>query len=87
MGTRTVRLDEEAEKTLEEIKRATGMSVSSALKRGLIALREEIAQRPPAEAPYDIYETLDLGPGGYANASSGRTRDGVRDAIRRKLNR
>lgn len=86
MGTRTVRLDKETEETLAEIRRATGMSVSAALKQGLISLREEIAKRPTT-APYEIYQALDLGPGGYAVASADRSRKGVRAAVRRKLGR
>lgn len=37
--------------------------------------------------PYEIYEELDLGPGGYAVAPSTEIRRGVQEAIRRKLNR
>lgn len=44
MVTRTVRLDSESEKILEEISRSTGLSASAALKRGLRALRAEIAK-------------------------------------------
>jgi hypothetical protein len=65
MGTRTVGLDEETEQTLGEIQAATGMSLSAALKRGLFVLRGEVAKEA-STAPYDIYTTLDLGPGGYA---------------------
>lgn len=86
MGTRTVRLDKEAEETLEEIRASTGLSVSAVLKRGLIVLREEVV-RTASTVPYDIYQQLDLGPGGYAIAPSSRTRQAVREAIRRKLGR
>lgn len=34
MGTRTVRLDDEAEKTLASLRRLTGLSISEVLKRG-----------------------------------------------------
>ena len=86
MSTRTVRLDTEAEKTLKEIQQATGMSVSDALKRGLIELRNDLA-RQASTTPYDIYKQLDLGPGGYAVGSSRETRRTIRDAIRKKLKR
>jgi hypothetical protein len=37
--------------------------------------------------PQEIYESLDLGPGGYAIAPSTETRRGVREALRRKYGR
>ena len=86
MGTRTVRLDDETEKVLEEILAATGSSVSAAMKRGLLVLRDEVA-REAGRVPYDVYKDLDLGPGGYAVSSATRTRRGVQAAIRRKLRR
>ena len=86
MGTRTVRLDEESEQTLEEVRRQTGLSVSAALKRGLLALRNEV-YRQAKTTPFDIYRELDLGPGGYASTESTRVREGVVEAIRQKLGR
>lgn len=86
MGTRTVRLDDEAEAALDDIVRGTGLSISGALKQGLITLRDNLAKQAH-QLPYDIYATLDLGPGGYAIAASTDTRRGVQEAIRRKLNR
>ena len=35
MGTRTVRLDDEAENTLARLRKTTGLSISEVLKRGL----------------------------------------------------
>ena len=86
MASRTVRLDREAEKVLADIVRATGLSLSAVLKQGLLALGEDVARRANP-VPYDVYRELDLGSGGYAIASSTRTRDGVRTAIQRKLRR
>ena len=86
MGIRTVRLDEETEKVLAEIVTATGLSVSGAMKRGLLVLRNDVA-REAQRIPYDVYKELDLGPGGYAVAPATQTRRGVRAAIRRKLRR
>ncbi|MGH7390384.1 MAG: hypothetical protein ACREM3_13140 [Candidatus Rokuibacteriota bacterium] len=86
MGIRTVRLDEEAEKALAEIVTVTGLSVSAAMKKGLLVLRKEAVQAA-RRIPYDVYEQLDLGPGGYAVAPATQTRRGVRTAIRRKLRR
>ena len=86
MATRTVRLDSEAEKVLREVQVATGLPISEALKRGLRSLREQVG-RETGRTPYDVYQELDLGPGGYAIAPSTETSRGVREAIRRKLRR
>ena len=86
MATRTVRLDDDAEKALEEIQAATSLPISEALKRGLRALQEQV-RIEAGRTPYDIYKELDLGPGGYAIAPSTSGRRGVREAIRRKLGR
>jgi hypothetical protein len=86
MATRTVRLDDEAERTLQEIQTATGLPISEALKRGLRALQEQV-RREGERTSYDVYQELDLGVGGYAIVPSAETRRGVRAAIRRKLRR
>lgn len=86
MATRTVRLGPEAEEALAQIVRATGLSVSGALTRGLLVLNENLARYTVA-TPHEIYARLDLGPGGYAIAPSTETRRGVRAAISRKLGR
>jgi plasmid stability protein len=44
MATRTVRLDDETEQALAEIRAATGLRMSEALKRGIHALRSEIVR-------------------------------------------
>lgn len=86
MTTRTVRFDEETEKVLEEVRAATGWPISEVLKRGVRAMRDRVRSRPE-RAPYEVYEELDLGSGGYAIAPSADTRTGVRLALRRKHGR
>jgi hypothetical protein len=86
MATRTVRIDDETEAILDELRRETGMSVSEALKRGIRALREQHA-RSSMPLPFDVYQDLDLGPGGYSSFPSTDVRRGVREAIRKKLRR
>ncbi len=86
MGTKSVRLDEEAEQALEQILQATGLSVSGALKQGLLALRSRLEQQS-AHTPYEIYAQIDLGPGDYAIAPSTEVGRGVRQAVARKLKR
>ena len=86
MATRTVRLDDEAERALKQVKRATGLSTSGALKKGLLALRDEVAGQGSKD-PYDVYRELELGPGGYAIAPSTQTRRGMHESLKRKLRR
>ncbi len=86
MSLRTVRLRPEAEQALKRIVRATGLTISGALNRGLLMLSGDLGQRG-GRTPYEVYLTLDLGPGGYAVAPSTDTRRGVRKATRRKLAR
>ena len=86
MATRTVRLDEDSEAALRQIRRATGLRISEAFKQGLRSLHAQVRDHQQ-RAPYDIYRDLDLGPGGYAVAPSTETRRGVTRALRRKLYR
>ena len=51
-----------------------------------MALRDRLANEP-RRSPFEIYQELDLGPGGYATVPSTETRRGVREALQRKLKR
>ena len=84
MAIRTVRLDDEAEAALRQIREATGLAISEALKQGLRSLKQQV-QNASGQRPYDLYKRLDLGPGGYASAPSTETRRGVTTALRKKL--
>jgi hypothetical protein len=86
MATRTVRLDEEAEAALQQIREVTGLPISEALKEGLRSLKQRVV-RDAGRTPYDIYQQLDLGPGGYAIAPSTQTGRGVAIALRKKFRR
>ena len=86
MATRTVRLDDETEKVLQEVQAATGLPISEALKRGLRSLQEQV-RLDADRTPYDVYKEFDLGPGGYAIAPSTATRRAVGEAVRKKLRR
>jgi hypothetical protein len=83
MGVRTVQLDEGTEEILERLVRDTGLSISAIFKEGLLALRDRLPEGS-RRLPFEIYEALDLGPGGYAIAPSTETRKGVTIAIRKK---
>ena len=84
--TRTVRLDAESERALDGIRNSTGLSISEALKQGLLALEREVRGRTD-RSPVEIYAQLDLGPGGYAVAPSTETQEAASDVIRRKHGR
>lgn len=86
MGTRTVRLDEETEKTLARLRRTTGLSISEVLKRGLRAYEQGDAA-PMKASPYEIYNRLDLGSGGWSIAPSAEAKRAIRDALRKKHKR
>jgi hypothetical protein len=86
MATRTVRLDDEAEAALQQIRDATGLPISEALKQGLQSLKQRVSEEA-RRRPYDVYRQLDLGPGGYAIAPSTDTRRGLAAALRKKLRR
>ena len=84
MAIRTVRLDDEAEATLRQIQEATGMRISEALQKGLDSLKQEIQQSRPRRA-WEVYQQLDLGPGGYSIAPANEVRRGVKLALEKKF--
>jgi hypothetical protein len=86
MATRTVRLDDEAEFALRQIREATGLPISKALKEGLRVLQQRVREQG-IRTPYEIYSELDLGAGRYAIAASTDVRRGVRKALRKKYRR
>ena len=85
MAMKTVRLDEESEKILEDLAREMALPISAVLRQGLFALRDQRRQGTPRA--YDVYRELDLGPGGEALAPSTATRRGVEEALRRRRRR
>ena len=68
MAIRTVRLDDETEATLRQIREATGLPISEVLKQGLRSLKQQVRDASE-QRPYTLYDRLDLGPGGYAIAA------------------
>jgi hypothetical protein len=86
MALHSVRFDEETEEALGDVCEASGISVSLALKRGILALRDELSSNKTAR-PFDVYKTIDLGPGGYATSPTRNAKRAVVDVIRRKHRR
>ena len=83
MSTRSVRLDDEAEVALSDIVNRTGMSISDAIKQGLIAYRETALAtvvRPPAV----FFADFDLGEGGYTPGPARQAKTLVKEKLRAK---
>ena len=83
MGSRSVRLDDDTEKTLAMLTRMTGLTISELLKRGVLAYRSK-ALEETARKPYEIFRQLDLGSGGYARAPARKAKTAVAGVIRNK---
>jgi hypothetical protein len=86
MAVRTVRLNERDEAALREIRETLGLPISAALKQGIELLRQQAEQRR-GPTSWEIYRQLDLGPGGYAEFTSGKVKQGVREILKRKYGR
>ncbi len=86
MGTRSVRLDEETEKTLAMLTRMTRLTILKLLKRGVPAYRSK-ALEETARKPYEIFRQLDLGSGSYARVPAKIAKTTVGDIIRKKPGR
>ena len=86
MAMRTVRLDDNAERALERLRKVTGLSISEVLRRGLAAYARA-ASREGQVRPYEIYARLDLGAGGWSIAAASEAKRAVKEAIRRKHRR
>ena len=86
MGTRSVRLDEDTEKTLAMLTRMTRLTISKLLKHGALDYRSK-ALEETARKPYEIFRQLDLGSGGYARVPAKSAKTAVGDIIRKKHGR
>ena len=86
MSIRTVRLDDESEKTLAALQKATGLSISSVLKRGLQAYASVADKKAPSK-PYEIYSRLDLETGGDADGPASDRKERVSEIVRKKYGR
>src|SRR5690349_6270618 len=85
MATRTVRLDDEAEETLRQIRKATGLPISEAFKRGLRLLQKEINQ--PKPTVWEAYQALGPIPGGSAIGPARDHKRVYRESLRKKYGR
>jgi hypothetical protein len=86
MALRSVRFDDETDQALVRVCDATGDSPSAVLKKGVLALAKAVDRKKRAP-PFDIYRTLDLGPGGYALGPARNAKQVVRALVKRKHRR
>ena len=86
METRSVRLDEETEKTLAMLTKLTGLTILELLKRGVFAYRNKTFEKS-VRKPYEIFRQLDLGSGGYAPVPTKNAKTVVGDIIRERNGR
>lgn len=84
MATRTVRLGEEGESTLADLRARTGLSISEVIRQALRSLAAEL-DKEAAASPYDVYRNIALPrSGGYALAPAFRAKQAVVLVIRRR---
>ena len=80
MTTRSVRLDDEAERALAEIRRRSGQSISGAIKLSLISFRDNV-RSDQRRRPSEFFLQYDLGPGGYSIGPARKSRQAVREKL------
>jgi hypothetical protein len=83
MPLHSVRFDEETESALARIREATGASASEVMKRGVVALSDRLVRKAIVR-PFDVYQKLDLGPGGYARAPARKAKGALKAILQRK---
>ena len=84
MTTRTVRLDDEAEIALNEIILHTGITISAALKNGLLTYRDK-AVKNAQRKPSDFFTEFDLGIGGGAKAPAMDASKAIKEILQEKF--
>lgn len=83
MSTRSVRLDDEAEGVLSDIVNRTGLSISDAIKQGLIAYHEK-AMAATVRKPADFFADYDLGEGGYSIGAARNSKALLKEKLQSK---
>jgi hypothetical protein len=80
MKTRSVRLDDETEELLHHILQKTDLSITEAFKEGIRALARSIDEQS-SPSPYEVFMSLDLGPGGEPRCSASQAKQEVANII------
>jgi antitoxin component of RelBE/YafQ-DinJ toxin-antitoxin module len=84
MSTRSVRLDDEAEGALAEIVNRTGLSISDAIKQGLITYREK-ALTMQTRNPSDFFNAVDLGDETSSIGPARNAKEVIKNKLRSRL--
>jgi len=82
VGTRSVRLDDEAENALTEIINRTGLSISDAIKQGLITYQDK-ARVMATRKPSDFFKSFELGEGGYSIGPARQSKELLKNKLRK----
>ena len=85
MSTRTVRLDSKAEQALGFITKHSELTISGAIKKGLMILKEKLQESEAT--PYEIYQSLDLGQGCSEIPPSTQTRQAFGKLLKEKYSK
>lgn len=80
MATRSVRLDDEAERALAEVRRRSGQSISGAIKLSLLSFRDNVLSHQ-GRRPSEFFLQYDFGEGGYAVGPARESRRVVRKKL------
>lgn len=83
MSTRSVRLDDEAEEALGDIIARTGMSISDAIKQGLIEYHKLVLATSKRK-PTDFFNEFDLGDGGYSISPARDSKQAIKSKLLNK---
>ena len=83
MGTRTVRLDEETEKDLQDIRRVTGLSISDILKMGILSVKRNNIDKLALKS-FEIFQSLNVGEADSSKPCSKDAKKAVKSIIKRK---
>ena len=83
MSVRTVRLDQNTEKALATIVRKTNLSISGAIKKGLLVFYDKL-QHKQQNTAFEIYSQINLGEGDTNIPASTNTRQAVLEVLKRK---
>jgi hypothetical protein len=83
MSTHSVKLDDEAEDALGDIIARTGLSISDAIKQGLIEYRK-LALATTQRKPADFFKEFDLGEGGYSISPARDSKRALKDKLLNK---
>ena len=85
MGARSVRLDEEAESAMAELINHTSVSISEAIKMGLVEYRNS-ARKTCKKSPSDFFASYDFGEGGYTIAPARKSKTALKAKLKNKMN-